>query len=377
MQRLWSGPFAAVGLVPGLILSVFFPNSGLAGEATALFSTAEPGIAAETAPTAGLGGLAASATTPGTGESLGSERTLEMGQSSGAAMTTGSGDSVGADPVRVLEDGTGSVPAPTAGDSLDPTPFRMSGGDRPPSSSPERPLIGLPIDLPQTAGVKDPIFSILVGLVEANIYGTLTRDRLKMQLERRHQKSHLPYDSVREVTRLPKGDGRPTEEITVHFDGRLKLPIPYSILGYNPGSFRASERCVFREWDLGTVTLQHARKVDDRVETVPVVLENVHLFGLDEGEVSLDIDGWLDRMMGGNLDDTDIVGLMLCRYQGKWMGVAMGYNKDHRGRSGALDFGEDKVVFPSPDEIKTVGRTMRSRVEGFLTAVRAPSADRS
>jgi hypothetical protein len=144
----------------------------------------------------------------------------------------------------------------------------------------DRPMIGLPVSLPCADGVKDPIFSILVGLVEADIYGTLTQDRLGMQLDRMGKTSHLPYRSVREVTRLPRGDGRPTAEVSVTFDGPLSLPIPYSILGYNPGSFRAAERCVFREWDLGTVTLQHSRKRGDEIEMVQIVLENAHLYGL-------------------------------------------------------------------------------------------------
>lgn len=236
----------------------------------------------------------------------------------------------------------------------------------------DRPMIGLPVSLPYVDEIRDPIFSILVGLVDSDIYGTLTQDRLVMQLDRMGRTSHLPYKSVREVTRLPAGEDRPTNEISVIFDGELALPIPYSILGYNPGSFRATERCLFREWNLGTVTLQHSTKRGEEIEMVPVVLEDVHLYGLEQGEVTLDIDGWVDRMFGGSLDDTDIVGLMLCRYQGKWIGVAMGYNEDKRGRSGALDFREDKVVFPSPDEIKTVGRTMRSRLESLLADSRTP-----
>lgn len=235
----------------------------------------------------------------------------------------------------------------------------------------DRPMIGLPVNLPHVDDVKDPIFAILIGLVENDIYGTLTQQRLMIQLERMRKTSKLPYQSVIEVTRLPSGNGRPTNEISVTFDGELSLPIPYSILGYNPGSFRASRQCLFREWRLGTVTLNHSKKKGDGIEVVPVVLEDVYLFGLESGRVTLDIDGWLDRMLGGSLDDTDIVGLMLCRYQGKWMGVAMGYNEDRRGRSGALDFREDKVVFPSPDEMKTVGRTMRSRVEGLLAQARS------
>lgn len=229
----------------------------------------------------------------------------------------------------------------------------------------------LPDEIPAAEEVKDPVFALLIGLVEADIYGTLDQSRLVAELGRRNAKSKLPYEHVLDVTRLPAADGRPTNEVLVRFDENIKLPIPYSILGYNPGSFRTSRVCRFREWQLGDIEVTLQKKEGDGYVDVPVPLEDVHLFGLLDGEIDLDIDAWVDRLLGGAIDDTEISALMLCRYEGTWHGWAMGYNKKHKGRSGALDFKKDSVVFPNPDEFKAVGRKMRSRAEALLAAAAA------
>jgi hypothetical protein len=228
-------------------------------------------------------------------------------------------------------------------------------------------VIGLPIHLPVADAVQDPIFSILIGLIEHNVYGTLSQSRLQNEVDRQGRPSKLPYQSIQQVVRLPMSEDRPTGEVEVRFDGDIKLAIPYSILGYNPGSLRASAVCLFQEWDLGDLTLAHpVKKEGDKWIHKPVELTNAHLFGIVEGELLLDIDGWLDKLLGGKLDDTEITALLLCQYEGDWHGFAMGYNSSKKGRSGALNFRKDKVVFPSPSEIKTVGRRMRSRVEKLM-----------
>lgn len=234
------------------------------------------------------------------------------------------------------------------------------------ASTPEEPPAILPDVLPFAEEVKDPVFALLIGLVDADLYGTLDQQRLQAELDRRQMRSKLPYQRVLEVTRLPAGAGRPTNEVHVRFDGPISLPIPYSILGYNPGSFRTSQECRFREWTLGEVEVLFQKEAGDSVIDVPVVLEDVHLFGLTDGEIDLDIDKWVDALLGASIDDTEMVALMLCRYQGVWHGWAMGYNYEKKGRSGALDFRKDSVVFPSPSEFKAVGRKMRTRAEALL-----------
>lgn len=224
---------------------------------------------------------------------------------------------------------------------------------------------GLPAVFPAIAEVREPVFSILIGLVSHDCYGTLTRARLEEEISRTGRKSHLPWREVREVVRTSVEPGR-TAEVSVIFERDVDLPVPYSLLGYHPGSFTASDTCLFREWILGPVTLRHPYEERGQTRYRDVVLEDVHAFGVGRGKVAIDFDGWLDRLLGGSLDDTEVRGLLLFRWDGRWVGVATGYNKDHSGRSGGFDFAKDEILFPGPDEVKTIGRTMRSRMESWM-----------
>lgn len=221
----------------------------------------------------------------------------------------------------------------------------------------------LPDRLPFDSTVKDPVFAILVGLVQTELFGTLDREHLAQELEMRKAKSPLPYRELRTLTRLPVMEGS-SAEITVDFDHDIDLPIPYSILGYHPGGFKATQTCVFHEWILGTIKFQHAYKEGGVVKTREVTVDDAHLFALSQGTITIDVDAWVDRLLGGALDDTDVKALLVFRYQDKWTGLATGYAvKDHSGRSGAFDFTKDSIMFPGPDEMKTIGRTMRKRSE--------------
>ena len=203
----------------------------------------------------------------------------------------------------------------------------------------------------------------------------MTEERLADELKSKHAKSRLPYRSLRELTRLPVRPGL-TATVAVSFRGKLDLPIPYSILGYHPGSFTASEHCLFREWIFPSVILNHTERKDGKIVEKQIELKDVHLFGLSQGAVKIDIDGWLDKLMGDGLDDTDVTCLMLCRYQEQWLGFAMGYSNDKEGRSGAFAFKKDEILFPTPSELKTVGREMRRRAELLNSSWRTPARNR-
>ena len=88
---------------------------------------------------------------------------------------------------------------------------------------------------------------------------------------------------------------------------------------------------------------------------------------MEQGKVLIDIDDWLDALMGDKLDDTYVTGLLLCRYHGEWLGFAMGYNRKGEGRSGALSFMKDKILFPTPSELRVVGPRMRKQMESLMT----------
>jgi hypothetical protein len=164
------------------------------------------------------------------------------------------------------------------------------------------------------------------------------------------------------ITREPVKPGQ-TALVRLVFAAPIDLPVPYSILGYHPGSFTASQSCLFREWELGRVRLSEAEQKGDRTEVHTIDLEDVHLFAAVEGDVKIDIDALVDAMLGGAIDDTDVTTLMLFRWQGEWYGAAMGYGKDRHGRSGILSLRRDKILFPTPDGLRGVGRQMRTKAE--------------
>ncbi len=246
---------------------------------------------------------------------------------------------------------------PPAGPQADPAPPLM-----PDTADSNQVSIGLPAILEREPGVNDPVFSILTRLVTSGIYGTITQERLRQEIARLGGESRLPYESVVSITRQPVQPGR-TALIRVEFKEPIDLPVPYSILGYHPGSFTASQSCLFREWELGTVHLSEAEKKGDRTEVRTIDLDDVHLFAAVEGDVKIDIDALVDAVLGGAIDDTDVTTLMLCRWRGEWYGAAMGYGKDRHGRSGILSLRRDKILFPTPDGLKGVGRQMRTKAE--------------
>jgi hypothetical protein len=232
----------------------------------------------------------------------------------------------------------------------------------PNGNTPETVHIGLPDILEPEPGVNDPVFSILTRLVTSGTYGTVTQERLQREVARMGGKSRLPYESVVSITRMPVEPGK-TALIRLEFKKPIHLPIPYSILGYHPGSFNASQHCLFREWEIGKIQLAEGELKDGRTVIHTIDLEDVHLFASVEGDVNVDIDAWIDALLGDLIDDTDITALMLCRWQGEWYGVAMGYGHDKSGRSGILSLRQDKILMPPPDGLRGVGRQMRAKAE--------------
>jgi hypothetical protein len=227
---------------------------------------------------------------------------------------------------------------------------RAFQADAAPSPSP------LPIELqdplPVEPSVKDPVFAILIGVLDSEGYGQLTRERLEEEIRRLRAKSRLPYQKVASVSRRALEPGR-TAEVTLRFLGPFKASVPYSILGYHPGHVEAAPACRFREWYLGEVTLgaRGAR------------FDEVRLFALEEGRLFVDVDGWLDFLAGRALDDTSVKGLAVLRQGERRFGLAFGVNKQGQLRSGVLDFRSDKVLFPAPPELKGVAGELRRRAE--------------
>ncbi len=211
----------------------------------------------------------------------------------------------------------------------------------------------LPDPLPFASSVKDPIFAILLGLLDTDSYGLLSRAHIERELSRRRASTRLPYQKVAQVWRSRALGPGPGSEIALEFVGPVKVPVPYSILGYRPGKVIASPTCLLLERRLGDVALGL------RGER----FEDVRLLTLEEGELQVDIDGLVDLLAGPALDDTRVTGLAVLRHQGRRLGVAFGYNEDALPRYGVFDFAADKILIPLPAALKGVPGDLRRRSE--------------
>ncbi len=226
-----------------------------------------------------------------------------------------------------------------------------------PAGEPAPPLAELQDPLPFASSVKDPVFAILLGLLDTESYGLLSREHLEREIARRKTATRLPYHKVAQVWRRSR-DGRGAD-IALEFVGPVKVPVPYSILGYRPGDVLATATCRLRERKLGDVAL------GPRGER----FEDVRLLTLEDGALAVDVDGLVDLLAGGALDDTRVTGLAVLRHQGRRLGVAFGYNDEERARYGVFDFGADKILIPLPVALRGVPGDLRRRSE--TNAVRA------
>lgn len=223
----------------------------------------------------------------------------------------------------------------------------------------------LPDVLPVDPVARDPVFAILLGLIEQDRCGVITGPRLRRQVLATGRPTKLPMQFMKELSRLPAAVAGARAEVALVSTRDLDLPVPYRILAYEPGRMRASRRLVLEEWNLGTLRLEAPG------DAHPVVLGDVRVWGIRAGQVEIDVDGWLDAIMGSRLDDTRIVGFALFRYGNELLGMALGYNRDGKGRSGAFSFKTDSILFPSPPPMKIAGSHLRARLERLMPSITA------
>jgi hypothetical protein len=205
--------------------------------------------------------------------------------------------------------------------------------------------------------VRDRFFGYVIGLVQVDTCGVLDAADLEAVLGEFRGKTSIPFETIKEIRRACKSDSGP-REVWITFTEELKTPVPYSILGYHPGSVQASPTVKFLEWEIPKKTLRWSRNE-------PVTLTDIYVFGVYEGWTLVDVDSWLDALLGGLLDDTRIITLVLFRYQGDWHGLAAGFGPSGEGRSGIFNFSENRILFPTPDELKMLGPYFRR----FVTKV--------
>jgi len=222
--------------------------------------------------------------------------------------------------------------------------------------------------------VRDPFFAFCVALAEGDSLGVWTGRELAARLAATGRRSQLPVESVvllerREVPpalQPTHRDRRATRRWRIELDADLARPLPYSILGYHPGTLHVSRVLEALEWVLpgSAVRVDGPGGPELRVGTM-------HALRLESGHVILDADGLVDKLLGKKLDDTWTEAFVLARVEGAadprengLNGVALGRARNGRPLSGAFDFRRDEVL---PN-----GRPAARALSGLCRPVVAP-----
>lgn len=212
-------------------------------------------------------------------------------------------------------------------------------------------------ELPVAAGVRNPVLGVLISLVDLDLLGRVSQSRLRRAAEEGGD-DRTPWQPLLWVRRdEDETCGHPL--ITVRMLADTRMPIPYSVLGYNPGSVKASRVLRIDEWPRGDWSVRYP--VGDTQARLEV--EGLSLFAIREGELEIDVDGWLDWIMGGRLDDIRITGMALFRHEDHRYALAFGYNPEGKGHTGVLDLQKDEILFPPPVEFRALGRSLRAQAE--------------
>ena len=222
--------------------------------------------------------------------------------------------------------------------------------------------------------VRDPFFAFCVALAEGDSLGVWTGQELTARFAATGRRSKLPVETLVSLERrevpLPlqptRRDRRATRRWRVELDADLARPLPYSILGYHPGTLHVSRVLEALEW----VLPGSAVRVDGD-DGPELRVGAMHALRLEVGHVILDADGLVDKLLGKKLDDTWTEAFVLARVDGAadarengLNGVALGRARNGRPLSGAFDFRRDEVL---PN-----GRPAARALSGLCRPVVAP-----
>ena len=215
--------------------------------------------------------------------------------------------------------------------------------------------------------IREPFFEFLLGMAERDSVGRWSGEELLAHAAVSGRKSRFPLEEVVSLTRARPdaypdvrtagkyGDATVRATWTLVLSGRQDRPMPYSILGYHPGSLRIGGVLVLSE--LGPISLEITYENDG--EPTKRLLTDVRIFPLEQGHIVLDADGFLDALLGAGLDDAWSLGFVTGREEGKLIGLGVSLGRKGRRIFGEFDFAQDKILAHGRPPMAALSRVSR------------------
>lgn len=211
--------------------------------------------------------------------------------------------------------------------------------------------------------IREPLFDFALRMIAADSLGVWSAEQVRAYVDSLGRDTRLPLERLVSLRREPVPDGAFPQVrgrtanrrwvMTMTADG--DFPMPYDILGYHPGSLDVSGELVFSEWRLGDMILRVPGSSGNAASRV----RDVTVLKIESGYLVLDVDGWVDQLLGKALDDTWTTGFAVGRGGDGWIGLGLGRGRTGRRLYGAFDFAEDKVRPRGSPQEKGLSRACR------------------
>ena len=196
--------------------------------------------------------------------------------------------------------------------------------------------------------VKDSFFAYVIGIIRAGIDIDIDAAGMREILTEFRTSLDLPFDLIERVWQRGGADGE-GGALGLEFLGHTTIPIPFSLLGYHPGSIRASRSLRFRQTRF---THDDGREPGGRAPVFRLTLES--------GALVVDMDQWLDDLFGDSIDDLPVRHLVFFTWRGEWVGLLHGTGYRGQPLRAFFNFRRNRIIFPVPAELDRWGRAFVS-----------------
>ncbi len=215
------------------------------------------------------------------------------------------------------------------------------------------------------AAVKEPFFAMVLGFVAADSLGTWTAADVTDFAADWGRPSDFPLDALVSFSReaIPAAEAAHHEDLVSDRrlvirlrNARFSFSMPYSIMGYHPGSLVLASPLVFDEWHLG----DRAIRITSGDATRHSVLRAITVFQVTRGFLVLDVDAWLDALLGDVADDAWTLGFAVAWYGDRLLGIGNSAGRNGRRIFGELDFQTDEIANHGQPAAAGLSRATRS-----------------
>jgi hypothetical protein len=188
--------------------------------------------------------------------------------------------------------------------------------------------------------IKDTFFAYVLGVVRSGVELEMDNADMREVLVEFKTALDLPFDKVERVVQhrgVTVGEG----ELSIVFRADVRIPIPFSFLGYHPGAILASRTVAFSE-DRTVVPFSPE----------PRFADPMYILRVSDGYITMKVDDWLKFLFPGIVDDLYVDFISAFRFRGDWYCLLSGWGSKGTPVQEVFNLTRNRIIYPSPPELR-------------------------